>query len=364
MNIALYHTTLPEPSRKVGGVEAVVHRLATALTEHTALNVTVLSLTPAPEGASYRHRHLFAGQRWLADRSWARWFVLPALLNRVDLAEYDVVHLHGDDWFWMRRGIPSVRTMHGSARDEARTATSLKRRLAQWTIYPLEHIAARRASQAWAISPPCADLYNTHACMPNGVDLGRFYPGAKASRPTVLFVGTWEGRKRGGWLAEQFCTRVLPRSPNATLVMVSDHVPEPYAAHPNIHVLHRPDDNTLAEWYRKSWAFAYPSIYEGFGLPYVEALASGTAIVASPNPGANYVLDDGRYGALVDDTSFADTLVQVLHDPDRRRTMARRGLQRAARFSWANVARQHADAYAALVHGASSTVSVSSPLPS
>jgi len=350
MNIALYHTTLPEPHRKMGGVEAVVHRLATALTVHAGLNVTVLSLTPAPADAAYRHRQLFPDHRWLADRSWARWFVLPALLNQVDLAKYDVVHLHGDDWFWMRRGIPSVRTMHGSARDEARTATSLKRRLAQWAVYPLEHVAARRASQVWAISPPCEMLYRADRCMPNGVSLDRFCPGPKAERPTLLFVGTWTGRKRGAWLFEQFCDSVQPAVPEAELVMVSDTVSDACRAHPNRRVLDRPDDDTLAAWYRRAWVFAYPSVYEGFGLPYIEAMASGTPVVASPNPGAAYVLDGGAYGALVGDSAFASTLTALLRDDEQRQHMADRGLIRASEFSWAAIADHHAEAYASLLN--------------
>lgn len=349
MNIALYHTTLPEPHRKVGGVEAVVHRLATALTVHAGLNVTVLSLTPAPSDAPYQHRQLFPTHQWLADRSWARWFVLPALLNRVELAEYDVVHLHGDDWFWMRRGTPSVRTMHGSALDEARTATSLKRRLAQWAVYPLEHVAARRASQVWAISPPCEARYHADRCMPNGVSLDRFHPGLKAERPTLLFVGTWTGRKRGAWLFEQFCDHVLPAVPEAELVMVSDTVSEACRAHSNVRVLDRPDDDTLAAWYRRAWVFAYPSVYEGFGLPYIEAMASGTPVVASPNPGADYVLDGGTYGALVGDSAFASTLTALLRDSERRQHMADLGLIRASEFSWAAIAHQHAAAYASLI---------------
>lgn len=349
MKIALYHTTLPEPHRKVGGVEAVVHRLATALTVHAGLDVTVLSLTPAPHNAPYRHRQLFPNHRWLADRAWARWFVLPALLNGVSLQAYDVVHLHGDDWFWLRRGCPSVRTMHGSARDEARTATSLKRQLAQWAVYPLEHVAARRATQAWAISPPCTALYRAARCMPNGVSLDRFRPGPKAEQPTLLFVGTWAGRKRGGWLFDRFRETVVPAIPDAELVMVSDTVSDACRTHPNVRVLDRPDDDTLAAWYRRAWVFAYPSVYEGFGLTYIEAMASGTPIVASPNPGAQYVLDAGTYGAVVDDGAFASTLTALLHDPERRRHMAVQGLARAEAFSWPAIARQHADAYASLL---------------
>src|SRR3712207_6430465 len=109
MRIALVHTTLPEPGRKLGGVEVVVHRLANALVD-AGEDVTVLPLTPRPDDARYRHRRLFPRLPWMARVLPARWLLLPALLNVVDWGEADVVHLHGDDWFLLRRRVPTVRT--------------------------------------------------------------------------------------------------------------------------------------------------------------------------------------------------------------------------------------------------------------
>ncbi|MEF8940993.1 MAG: hypothetical protein V5A22_14210, partial [Salinivenus sp.] len=77
MNVALFHTTLPEPTRKVGGVEAVVHRLGNALVHTGDHNVTVFSLTARPADALYEHVHLFPRLSWLATHSLLRWFVLP-----------------------------------------------------------------------------------------------------------------------------------------------------------------------------------------------------------------------------------------------------------------------------------------------
>ena len=45
-------------------------------------------------------------------------------------------------------------------------------------------------------------------------------------------------------------------------------------------------DEALAGLYRRAWVYASPSTYEGFGLPYLEAMACGTPVVASPNPGS------------------------------------------------------------------------------
>ena len=78
--------------------------------------------------------------------------------------------------------------------------------------------------------------------------------------------------------------------------------------HPSVTLHVHPDDATLAALLAEAWVFCYPSIYEGFGIPYIEAMAAGTAIVTSPNAGAGEVLKNGRYGIICDDDHFADDL--------------------------------------------------------
>ena len=341
MKIALFHTTLPEKGRKPGGVEIAVHRLANQLAMDERDHVTVLSLTPCPQDARYTHKRLFQNKPALKDNQILRLFGLPFLMNFVNWREYDVVHLHGDDWFLFNRPGSSVRTMHGSALYEARSATSLKRKLAQYCVYPLEHLAARLSTIPLAVGPKTALIYNIEHLANNGVDIELFRPGVKETRPQILYIGTWEGRKRGEFVFNQFVDRVLPEVPDAELVMVSDKSPE----HSNVRWVHFPDDETLAALYRTAWVFAYPSVYEGFGIPYIEAMASGTPVVCSPNDGAEYVLDKGKYGAIVDDTAFPETLIDLLKNEGRRSKMIDTGLERAQVFSWEAVAQQHRKIY-------------------
>jgi glycosyltransferase involved in cell wall biosynthesis len=89
----------------------------------------------------------------------------------------------------------------------------------------------------------------------------------------------------------------------------------------------------LAELYRTAWVFASPSVYEGFGLPYLEAMASGTPVVATPNPGSEEVLDGGRYGRLVDDSGFAPAILALLEDPRARALLTAAGLERSRELS-------------------------------
>jgi phosphatidylinositol alpha-mannosyltransferase len=336
MKVAIFAASLPEPGRKLGGVEVAVHRLANELAKSDQDEITVFSLCPCPENAIYHHKQLFPNHPLLRTKIGV-WFILPFLLNLVDFSQFDVIHLHGDDWFYFRRPAASVRTLHGSALNEARTATSLKRKLMQFIIYPLEHLSARLATISLAIGKDTAKIYNLMHCVDNGVDLDRFYPGPKTSEPTVFFVGTWKGRKRGEFIFNQFIQHVVPHLPEAKLWMAIDHCPE----HPNVINWKFPDDITLSELFRSAWVFAYPSVYEGFGIPYIEALASGTAILTSPNTGAEYIMEHGTYGVIADDSTFGCHLLELLLNSEQRLNLARKGLLRAQDFAWSAVADKH-----------------------
>jgi len=345
VKIALFHTTLPEPGRKPGGVEVAVHHLAEALAR-AGDDVTVHSLTAAPAGARYRHRHRFRATPWLGRWIPARLVLLPLALNAIDFGDADIVHFHGDDWFYLRRRRQAtVRTFHGTARREASAATRPKVRLMYIAVGPLERLSARLADRVLAIGADAAARFDTPHVVTNGVDLDRFHPGPKTPCPTVLFVGTWDGRKRGRLVYRAFVGTIAARFPSARLVMVSDRCP----AHPRVDHVPRPDDDELAALYRSAWALAHPSLYEGFGIPYLEAMASGTAIVTSPNEGAAFVLEHGRFGRIAPDHAFGAELAALIADGDTRRELEAAGLEHVRGFSWSRVAAAHRQHYVAVV---------------
>lgn len=318
-----------------------VHRLANELVRSGDV-VTVYSLSPRPAGAIYQHRMLFGGSRLLRTNLFGRLTVLPALLNFVSFDDADVVHFHGDDWFYLRRRKPTVRTLHGSALREAQSARRWLRKLSQYAVYPLEQLSSRLSRMPLAVGTDAARIYRAKDIVDNGVDQEVFHPGAKTTFPSVLYVGTWAGRKRGQFLFDVFTNQVLPRVPEARLCMVSDYCPE----HPAVTAERFPADQALAQRFRESWVFAYPSVYEGFGMAYAEALASGTAVVSSPNDGAQYVLDGGKCGVITEDAAFGDRLTELLTSPALRQSFEQAGLERAQRFTWERVAAHHRELYA------------------
>lgn len=106
-------------------------------------------------------------------------------------------------------------------------------------------------------------------------------------------------------------------------------------------------DEELALLYTQAELFAFPSWYEGFGTPLVEAMCFGLPIVASRIPSTEEVAAEAAiyYDDPGDHESLAAKMIEVLSDPEMRCGLSARGKQRAGKFSWENLARMHIDAY-------------------
>jgi glycosyltransferase involved in cell wall biosynthesis len=101
------------------------------------------------------------------------------------------------------------------------------------------------------------------------------------------------------------------------------------------------EDTDLPALYRQAAVLAFPSLYEGFGLPPLEAMACGTPVVASAASSVPEVVGDA--GLLVDPldvSAWTEALSRALDDPSLREPLRRAGLLRAAEFTWPRAA-QH-----------------------
>jgi glycosyltransferase involved in cell wall biosynthesis len=160
----------------------------------------------------------------------------------------------------------------------------------------------------------------------------------------VLYAGNVKPHKNLERLIEAFHlvrNRGLDR---LKLVMIGDEISRYAALRRAVHQhqLHRyvrflgyMPEETLAVMYRLAAVFVFPSLYEGFGLPPLEAMASGTPVVTSNVSSLPEVAGDAA--VLVDPydpTAIADGIYRVLSDAHLRRDLRRKGLARASQFSW------------------------------
>jgi glycosyltransferase involved in cell wall biosynthesis len=240
------------PSESKIGVGYQVHALANALVSR-GHEVTVFSACRRPEGATYL-------TETISPTGSNRTFKFALAMRHVDWSGFDVLHAHGDDyWLWRKRVPVHIRTFHGSCLSEARWIKGARERTRMLLLGLSELLASVVADESIAVSP------NTRKWMPwvtsvipNGVDLNRFRPGLRSEQPSILFVGTYEQRKRGRLLIDVFHREIQPVLPECELWMVCEDAPQSA----NVRVLGRVDDLELARLYGSAWVFCLPSLYE------------------------------------------------------------------------------------------------------
>jgi glycosyltransferase involved in cell wall biosynthesis len=160
----------------------------------------------------------------------------------------------------------------------------------------------------------------------------------------VLYAGNVKPHKNLERLIEAFHLVRSRGLDHLKLVMIGDEISK-YAAlrravhqhqlHKYVRFLGYLPEETLAVMYRLAGVFVFPSLYEGFGLPPLEAMASGTPVVTSNVSSLPEVAGDAAL--LVDPydpAAIADGIYRVITDAPLRRTLRQKGLARANQFSW------------------------------
>ncbi len=114
----------------------------------------------------------------------------------------------------------------------------------------------------------------------------------------------------------------------------------------DIHFLGHVGDKAVARLYNHAEAFVFPSLYEGFGLPPLEAMGYGTPVIAANRTSIPEVVDDaGVYFDPTDPDDLSKALACVLEDEERRTQLVERGYDRYDQFSWARTARETLEIY-------------------
>lgn len=175
------------------------------------------------------------------------------------------------------------------------------------------------------------------------------------SQPFILAVGTIEPRKNYRNLIAAFAKATREPDGPPLLVIAGRKgwlyegvfaAVDDFDVRDRVRFLDFIADRDLPTLYRAATALAMPSIYEGFGIPVVEAMASGTPVICSDAGPLPEVAGDAALIVPVSDLdALADALYRVATDGELRRSLTARGLARARNFSWADAARAHVAVY-------------------
>lgn len=351
---------------RVGGSENYLRGLVQGLMEVDPENEYVLCL--GPEAAS---TFTLPGARWrlLVSPSASRRRAVRIALEQVWLPRVarrlraDIIHSGGytSPLVSDQARVTTVYDMNYKRHPED---LSLAERAVYSTLIPL---VARRSHRVLTLTQAArADILRWTGTRPDRVEVAhlgarRTWPGdpaedderlhaAGVAEPFVVSVAASYPHKNLHRLVRTF---PLDDGDAVRLVIVGlkgrahPAVEEVRAQHPElIKVLGWVDDALLASLYRRALALAFPSLYEGFGLPILEAMALGTPVVTS-NYGAMAEVA-GDAAELVDPydiQAIRAGLQRVTEDSGRREDLRRRGFERAAEFSWENCARQTLGVY-------------------
>ncbi len=175
---------------------------------------------------------------------------------------------------------------------------------------------------------------------------------AGREKPFVLHVGTLQPRKNIPVLLAAFAQADLP---DHDLVLVGGkgwlfadifRQVERLGLTERVHFTGYVPDDELPLWYNAADLFVFPSLYEGFGLPVVEAMACGAPVVAA---NISSIPEAAGEAALLFDpmnaAELAERMTAVLNDAELSATMRARGLRQAARFSWERAGREWTAVY-------------------
>jgi len=346
MNIALDATPLIVPS---GGVRRYAAELSISLAENfRGDHIWLLSDQPFQLPArKLPNLHAGLGPRTLLERRWWLW----GLQRQLRRLKIDV--FHGTDFMvpYLNRS-PSVMTLHD---------------LSPWMEPAWHHQANRVRNRApWLLRFGLATMLITHSQAVRKQALEKFrlpsslvnvVPLAASSifrpcltkpagTPYLLYVGTVEPRKNLPLLLSVW--RALRREYSLDLVIAGRFRADAPQIEPEtgLRLLGLTPEEKLPELYAGALAVIYPSFYEGFGLPVLEAMQCGAAVIASRDPaitevsgGAALLLD------VKDERAWLEALRALVTQPERLRDLRAKALARAREFSWTKTARLTREVY-------------------
>lgn len=279
--------------------------------------------------------------------------------------EFDVLHVHEASSptvsvlaCWIANG-PIVATQH-AAMDRSKALSSLSL---------LVNTALDKVSGRIAVSEKARQFMVEHiggdaVLIPNGVDCSAFadsdpLPGYPREGPTLFFIGRIDEPRKGLPTLIEAMPELIASHPDLQLLVAGPGEVEDVAATLPAEVAEHVTFLGLVSEADKVRAFHSADIYvapqlggESFGIVLLEAMASGTPVLASDLEAFRLVLADGQYGMLFstgDPADLARGVSALLADPEARAAFSRAGLRRAKEYDWSTVARDVERVYDSVV---------------
>jgi glycosyltransferase involved in cell wall biosynthesis len=375
MRIAFDGTTLRPGRTGVGYyTEHLLHHLAGAASDD---ELVVVSNRPVDTTRALPPRVHVISSQWRVPRMVWMQTLAPRLLRGLQPA---VVHFT-NGMIPLASSVPTVVTIHDMS----------------LTLYPRYHparrvllnrpfvdLAARRADAIITVSQSAKrDIVRLYGLSPERVHVVH-EAAAPSFRPVtdrvqlnrvrhrygladrfILYVGTIEPRKNLPTLIDAFAARSKSGDLAHQLVCAGPYGWLSRDLEARIERLQIPrairfigyvDFNDLPALYSLAEMFVFPSLYEGFGLPVIEAMASGSPVVAGPVAAVTEVAG----GAIeqvehLDAVTLGESLVALAHDASKREHLKQLGLARARTFSWERAARETLDVYRRAINPSAGT---------
>jgi glycogen(starch) synthase len=363
MRVAMVARAVPPVDR--GGIQTHVLELATALSDRGVEVTAYLFRGAYPEGLPFEVVQVpYVPLPGLTASQYVSAAAMSGLLLK-DRA-FDVVHGHSM-YAWgatMAGARPLVVSCHGTQRRELQatleTTFDPNHVATDLLSARMERRAARGADRVIAMCQENArdvrDQYGVPEgairVVPNGVRPERFRE-ASPEGPVVLSVGRLHQRKGLDHLVRAM-PEVVARVPGARLLVAGRGEREgalrrlvgELGLGGSVEFLGFVPDDALPALYARASVFAMPSLYEGFGIVMLEAMASSLPVVAFRTGAAPELVREGDTGYLADPATLGDRLARVLEDPPGARAMGRRARGDVERsYTWGAVAQRTVAVY-------------------
>lgn len=300
----------------------------------------------------------------LGGRLWSDWF---SLRKHINSDSPDVVHFPAN-YGLVGISVPSVVTLHDciSLDSKARCASMkseiLRRYSAMMTglsiarasaVITVSNYSRGRIARRFGCDRKLVVTYEAARAKPDCKEVC-VDPDSASTKPYLLVLASVDRRKNTSLVIEAFSQTRLARE-RCRLMVVASHPSaqrlvereaHEFSVFSLIDIRSQVDDRTLQCLYSGCLAFVFPSLDEGFGLPPLEAMACGAAVISSDRASMPEVLGDAAlYFDPGDAVDLADKMDVLVDQEGLRKSLGEAGLRRASAFSWQETARSTLDAY-------------------